>query len=138
MSEPADPQENDAVRRLRRLAKKSGLSLFGLPGDDRNAVLAACQQFCSSKPFPVSEPRFTGYATEWLDRTHGFLRTDAAELRRSLVDFGFVRRDAAGTMYTLAPPFLDSGGSDLTGVIIAIRAEERAARDLRKTLNGGA
>ncbi len=124
--------ENAIEDSLRRLAKKSGLSLFGLPASDRDAILSACQQFCRSKPFPVGERGFTSYIQEWLDRTRGFIRTDPVELRRTLVDLAFVRRDPAGTTYTQEPEAADFGSSDLTGILIATRADERDARELRK------
>lgn len=133
MSKPTD----DIEESLRQLAKKSGLSLFGLPASDRDAILSACQQFCRSKPFPVSERGFTSYVQEWLDRTAGFVRTDPAELRRTLVDLDFVRRDTAGTAYTLGPQRPGAGSSDLTEVIISTRAEEREARERRKSERTG-
>ncbi|HEY1878523.1 MAG TPA: hypothetical protein VGG68_01175 [Caulobacteraceae bacterium] len=132
MGEP----ESELTDSLRRLSKKSGLSLFGLPAGDRDAILAACQQYCRSKPFPVNERGFTGYVQEWLDKTAAFVRTDSAELRRTLVDLDFVRRDPAGASYTLGP--LGVGlGVDLTELIVTSRAEEREARERRKSERTG-
>jgi hypothetical protein len=138
MGEP----ESELTDSLRRLSKKSGLSLFGLPAGDRDAILAACQQYCRSKPFPVNERGFTGYVQEWLDKTAGLVRTDAAELRRTLVDLDFVRRDTAGASYTLAAQESDAGpvGSaavDFTELIVTSRAEEREARERRKSERTG-
>ena len=123
--------ENAIEDSLRRLAKKSGLSLFGLPASDRDAILSACQQFCRSKPFPVGERGFTSYIQEWLDRTRGFIRTDPAELRRTLVDLAFLRRDPAGTTYTLGQQ-LAAASPDLTEMIVAVREEVREERERRK------
>ncbi len=135
-----DPPEEDAVAEsLRRLAKKSGLSLFALAAPDREAILLACQQHCRGAPLPASESGFTGLVQAWLERTAGFLRTDAAELRRTLVDLGFVHRDRAGRNYTLPPPAEPEAGgppTDYTEIIVAARAEEREARERRKRLRG--
>ena len=83
---------------LAALVVKDGVSL-GLLGDaDRTLVLAlASTAFAVGREHPEAE--VNRLLSAWLEGSGAMLRTDHVELRRWLVDTGFLSRDGFGRAY---------------------------------------
>ena len=87
---------------LQGLAKKRDVSLWSLKPPEQGLVLMSFTQTISPGE-TFTEREFSARLEAWLRRHDGFLRTDFAELRRTLVDLRFFERDASGAAYRRAP-----------------------------------
>jgi len=121
--------------RLEALALKTGLHLGVLSDDDRALVLALAA--CSIEPGePLWEAEVNRRLVGWLADVGQMLRTDHVELRRWLVDAGFVARDGWGHAYVRAPAQLDLvrqtlGSMDAAALASAVRSARVAAQTAR-------
>ena len=87
--------------RLAARVVKDGVSL-GLLGDaDRSLALAACALPTGRAHREADVNQLLGH---WLEGAGAMLRTDHVELRRWLVDAGFVSRDGFGREYVRGGP----------------------------------
>lgn len=91
-----------ATARLDRIAVKDGVSLGLLGAADREAVLAHAALHLPASG-ALDERAVNASLITHLDRGGAMLRTDHVELRRTLVDSGWVQRDGYGRRYVLAP-----------------------------------
>lgn len=117
--------------RLAALVVKEGVSL-GLLGDaDRSLVLAlaACALPAGRAHREADVNQLLG---NWLEGPGAMLRTDHVELRRWLVDAGFVSRDGFGRAYVRAEAEAARAvtllGESSPGVLGAAVRDLRAAR----------
>jgi hypothetical protein len=94
----------NAIERFHKLAVKRGLTpgalLDASPEDFDILLLAMRCEF--SEPRNYSEREVNESLHQWLQTTGAMLDVDHVELRRWLVDFGILSRDAYGHAYTLA------------------------------------
>jgi len=124
---------------LAALVVKDGVSL-GLLGDaDRTLVLAL-----ASTVFEVGrehrESDVNRLLSSWLEGTGAMLRIDHVELRRWLVDAGFVSRDGFGRAYVRgeaaearAADLLGAGSPyELDAAVADLRAAKAADRQARR------
>ena len=124
--------------RLERLAVKSGLSL-GLMGEaDRAATLAfAAIHFLPGAGF--DEKGVNAILRECLAEVGTMLRSDHVELRRWLVDAGWLERDGFGRRYALAATaperatalLGDRSAAGWAACMQRARADERERRQAR-------
>lgn len=95
----------DALAQFRKLAVKRGLTpgalLDASPEDFDILLLSLRCEFSATREF--SEREVNDKLHQWLQSTGAMLDVDHVELRRWLVDFGILSRDAYGHAYTLAP-----------------------------------
>lgn len=124
--------------RLASLVVKDGVSLGLLGEADRSLVLA----LAATAIEPGREHReaeINRILESWLERAGAMLRTDHVELRRWLVDAGFIGRDGFGRAYlrgeaetARATALLgDASAGLLEDAVLterAVKAAERAAR----------
>jgi Uncharacterized protein conserved in bacteria (DUF2087) len=138
---PARPSLPPELSTLPALVLKSGVGLGGLPEVEREIALAL-----SAAVLPQgvawSEAEVNQALRLCLTREAVFLSSDAAELRRWLVDLGFWRRDGFGRRYERCP--LDElppgrrlimtalDAMDLAGWVAGQRAEQAALRQARR------
>ena len=125
--------------RLAALVVKDGVSL-GLLGDaDRMLVLALAA--AGIEPGRAHrEPEVNRILEQWLEGPGAMLRTDHVELRRWLVDTGFVSRDGFGRAYVRgegeagkASALLgDASAGALADAVLAHRAAKAAEREARR------
>ena len=121
--------------RLESLVLKSGLHLGLLSEGDRALVLALAA--CSIEPgHPHREDEVNRRLSAWLADLGAMLSTDHVELRRWLVDTGFVVRDDWGHAYVRGPAQLDRARQLLTTVdpaalASAVRSARVAAQSAR-------
>lgn len=121
--------------RLESLVAKTGLHLGVLSEPDRSLILAlAAGAFELGQTFREDEvnQRLIG----WLADTGQMLQTDHVELRRWLVDTGFVARDGWGHAYVRGPAQLDVarqtlGITDATALATAVRSARVAVQSAR-------
>jgi hypothetical protein len=125
--------------RLRTLVVKKGLALGLLGIDERQLIVAfAACQFEAGQAYP--EKAVNAVLVDWLAGSGAMLRTDHAELRRWLVDMGFLERDGFGRAYarveaTLAPFIAELGGAtaaELSALATEEKAAWQASRDARR------
>ena len=91
--------------RLESLVLKTGLHLGLLSDPDRALVLALA---CAIEPGQtLREDEVNRRLVDWLADVGQMLQTDHVELRRWLVDAGFVARDGWGYAYARGPAELD-------------------------------
>lgn len=125
--------------RLAGLVVKDGVSL-GLLGDgDRTLVLAL-----AASALPAGRAQREAEVNEllgaWLEGPGAMLRTDHVELRRWLVDAGFVSRDGFGRAYVRggaetarAVAVLGETAADtLAGAVRELRSARTAEREARR------
>ncbi len=95
----------NAIERFHKLAVKRGLTPGALldanPEDFDILLLALRREF--SAPRNYCEREVNESLHQWLQSTGAMLDVDHVELRRWLVDFAMLSRDAYGHAYTLAP-----------------------------------
>jgi hypothetical protein len=93
------------IERFRKLCIKRGLTpgalLDASPEDFDLLLLALRREFPEARNY--SERDVNEVLHEWLQTTGAMLDVDHVELRRWLVDFAMLSRDAYGHAYTLAP-----------------------------------
>lgn len=126
---------------LQALVLKSGVGLGGLAEGERELALALVAAVLPPGA-GWSEPEVNQALRLSLTREAGFLASDAAELRRWLVDLGFWRRDGFGRCYERCPPdelpparrlIVSSLASlDLADWVAGKRAEQAAVRLARR------
>jgi hypothetical protein len=122
-------------RRLADLVVKNGVALGALAPADRDLVLALAAS-CLEPRRIYREDEVNRLLTDWLASGGAMLRTDHVELRRWLVDAGFVARDGYGHAYTRGPAELQRahallGGADAAALGTAVRATRDAAERAR-------
>ena len=121
--------------RLQSLVLKTGLHLGVLSDCDRASVLALAA--CAIEPGqPLREDEVNRRLIDWLADVGQMLRTDHVELRRWLVDAGFVARDGWGYAYVRGPAQLDLvrqalGTADGAAIAAAVRSARVAAQSAR-------
>ena len=121
--------------RLESLVLKTGLHVGVLSDRDRAMVLALAA--CAIDPGqPLREDEVNRRLIDWLADVGQMLRTDHVELRRWLVDAGFVVRDGWGHAYVRGPAELDVvrqalGTTDASALATAVRSARVAAQTAR-------
>jgi hypothetical protein len=121
--------------RLEALVLKTGVHLGLLSADDRALVLALAA--CALEPDrALREDEVNRRLIDWLADLGSMLRTDHVELRRWLVDTGFVARDDWGRAYVRGWPQTEQvrrvlGSSDATALAAAVRGVRVAAQHAR-------
>jgi len=131
--------------RLAALVVKDGVSLGLLGEADRSLVLA----LAAAEIEPAREHReadMNRILETWLAGPGAMLRTDHVELRRWLVDAGFVSRDGFGRAYvrgateaarTAALLGEDSTPAALAGAVADLRATRAHERETRRQAFAG-
>ena len=121
--------------RLESLVLKTGLHLGVLSDSDRAMVvaLAACAIEAGQ---PLREDEVNRRLMGWLADVGQMLSTDHVELRRWLVDAGFVARDDWGHAYMRGPAQVDLvrkalGTADGAALATAVRSARVAAQTAR-------
>ena len=125
--------------RLAALVVKDGVSLGLLSEGDRALVLA----LAAAAIEPAREHReadVNRILEQWLDGPGAMLGTDHVELRRWLVDAGFVSRDGFGRAYVRgedeaakASALLgDASAGTLADAVLTHRAAKAAEREARR------
>lgn len=135
------------IDRLAALVVKSGVSLGGLPDEDRQLALAV-----AANALPLGEGFTEAQVNARLRRSLAeecaFLATDHVELRRWLVDTGWWRRDGFGRCYQRVP-FAELGHSqrpqaesvselDLSAWVAGARDVRKADRERRRRAHAAA
>jgi len=123
-------------RRLADLVVKNGVGLGVLSADDRDLVLALAASRLEPRRI-YREDEVNRLLMDWLATDGAMLRTDHVELRRWLVDTGFVARDGYGHAYTRGPAELQRahallGGADAATLGAAVRATRATAVQARR------
>ncbi len=125
--------------RLAALVVKDGVSLGLLAEGDRALVLAlAASAIEVGRSY--REPEVNDLLGGWLAGPGAMLRTDHVELRRWLVDAGFVSRDGFGRAYVRgegeaarATALLGGAtGEALAATVAELRANRSAEREARR------
>ena len=110
----------DVLTRFRKLAIKRGLTPGALfdasPEDFDILLLALAREFPEARNYTEREVNETLH--HWLQTAGAMLDVDHVELRRWLVDFAILSRDAYGHAYTLAttPARLQKMETDFVGI----------------------
>ena len=122
-------------RALADLVVKNGVGLGALSTADRDLVLALAASGLEPRR-TYREDEVNRVLLDWLATDGSMLRTDHVELRRWLVDAGFVARDGFGHAYTRGPAELQRagallGGADAATLGAAVRATRDAAEQAR-------
>ena len=98
------PKQMDVAGRFRKLAVKRGLTpgalLDASPDDFDLLLLAASCEFTATRTY--TEREVNDLLGHWLQTAGGMLAVDHVELRRWLVDFAVLARDAYGRAYSRA------------------------------------
>lgn len=121
--------------RLEAIVLKTGLHLGVLPQDDRALVLALAA--CAIEPGPpLREHEVNRRLLDWLGDVGSMLSTDHVELRRWLVDGGYVARDGRGLAYVRGPAAAEVarrllGSTDGPALAAAVRSVRVAAQHAR-------
>ncbi|MGZ5205185.1 MAG: DUF2087 domain-containing protein [Caldimonas sp.] len=135
----------DLPPRLAALVVKTGLSPGLLGAADRDAVLAlAASVFAAGREYREAE--VNDALSAWLDGPGAMLRTDHVELRRWLVDAGFIGRDGFGRAYVRDAAEEDRADAvlgarspgELDAAIAEARAADLARREARRSAHAGA
>jgi hypothetical protein len=121
--------------RLELLVLKSGLHLGLLSDADRALVLALAACAIESGP-TLREDEVNRRLSNWLADDGAMVQTDHVELRRWLVDAGYLARDGWGYAYVRGPAELDLarqvlGTTDGTALASAVRSVKVAAQSAR-------
>ena len=125
--------------RLASLVVKNGVALGLLGEADRGLVLAlAASAFGAGHDH--READVNRILSAWLDGTGAMLRTDHVELRRWLVDAGFIARDGFGRAYVRGPAevahaeALRGAGAtaEFDAALAALRVAGAAQRETRR------
>ena len=125
--------------RLATLVVKDGVSL-GLLGDADRALVLALAAAAIEPARAHREAEVNDILERWLAGPGAMLRTDHVELRRWLVDTGFVSRDGFGRAYVRGEPEAaraiallgDASAGALADAVLAHRAARAAERDARR------
>ena len=121
--------------RLESLILKSGLRLGLLSDSDRALALALAA--CAIEPGrPLLEDGVNRRLRDWLADIGAMVQTDHVELRRWLVDSGYVARDGWGHAYVRNPVELERarqllGATDAVSLASAVRSARVAAKSAR-------
>ena len=121
--------------RLESLVLKNGLHLGLLSEADRALVLALAA--CAIGPgASLREDEVNRRLSDWLVEVGSMVQTDHVELRRWLVDAGYLARDGWGYAYARGPAELDLarqvlGTTDGTALASAVRSVRVAAQSAR-------
>lgn len=125
---------------LAALVVKDGVALGGLPEAQRQLALALA--WAGLPDSPLAEPGVNDRLKALLGDALRCLGTDHVELRRWLVDAGWLARDGYGRRYqrvavdALPPdralPAAAVAGIDPVAFVAACRAERAAAREARR------
>jgi hypothetical protein len=138
---PEAPDTEALRQRARTLAVKRGMSLGTLdPVELALLLVALTQSLAPDETF--DEKQFNQRMAHWLAHQGRVVRSDFAELRRTLVDRQFVQRDAFGKVYRRAPIWPAHFAAicsavetlDLCAEMAAAQAEDDRRRDERKRL----
>lgn len=135
------------IERLAALVVKSGVSLGGLPDEDRQLALSV-----AAAALPLGEGLAEAQVNARLRRSLAeecaFLATDHVELRRWLVDTGWWRRDGFGRCYERVPvgeldealrPLAERVSRlDLPAWVTGTREARRAERERRRQAHAAA
>ena len=129
---------------LAALAVKNGVSLDRLGERDR-AVLLAFAACAFEVDRGYREAEVNRILSAWLDGPGEMLRTDHVELRRWLVDAGFIGRDGYGRSYVrgqneadrAADLLGDAAPGEIQAGVAALRAARRAERQARREVFAG-
>ena len=125
--------------RLESLVLKSGIHLGLLPEFDRALVLALAA--CALEPGrSLMEHEVNRRLGDWLADVGAMVRTDHVELRRWLVDTGFVARDDWGHAYLRGSAELarahqvlgTTDGAALDAAVHSVRVAAQAARLVKR------
>jgi len=125
--------------RLESLVLKSGLHLGLLSEADRALVLALAA--CAIEPGrSLREDEVNRRLSDWLADVGAMVQTDHVELRRWLVDAGYLARDGWGYAYVRGPAELDlarqvlrtTDGTALASAVRSVRVAAQAARIARR------
>ena len=121
--------------RLEALVLKRGLHLGLLAATDRALVLALAAAALEPGR-PLREDEVNRRLTDWLADLGAMLQTDHVELRRWLVDTGFVVRDDWGHAYVRGPAQVEQarrllGTADGPALASAVRGVRIATQQAR-------
>ena len=125
--------------RLESLVLKSGLHLGLLSDADRALVLALAA--CAIEAGPtLREDEVNRRLSDWLADVGAMVQTDHVELRRWLVDAGYLARDGWGYAYVRGPAELDlarqilgtTDGAALASAVRSVRVAAQSARIARR------
>jgi len=125
--------------RLESLVLKSGLHLGLLSEADRALVLALAA--CAIEPGrSLREDEVNRRLSDWLADVGAMVQTDHVELRRWLVDAGYLARDGWGYAYVRGPAELDlarqvlrtTDGTALASAVRSVRVAAQSARIARQ------
>jgi hypothetical protein len=141
---PTRPQEQDpALRPIAALACKQGVSIGLLPAQDRRRALALAWSGLPQGGVH-SEAEVNTLLRKVLDGPGRCLRTDHVELRRWLVDEGWLGRDGFGREYRalllpMLPPACRAAAVPLAGIDVAawvegLCRERQAAAEQRRAV----
>lgn len=125
--------------RLATLVVKNGVSL-GLLGEAERGLALALAATAFAAGHDYREAEVNRVLSVWLEGTGAMLRTDHVELRRWLVDAGFVARDGFGHAYVRGPAELAraeallgaAATAELEAAVAALRAAQAAERESRR------
>ncbi|MEO5882887.1 MAG: DUF2087 domain-containing protein [Caldimonas sp.] len=125
--------------RLASLVVKDGVSLGLLGEADRSLALALAATAIATGQ-EHREADMNRILESWLEGPGAMLRTDHVELRRWLVDSGFVSRDGFGRAYVRgeserarADALLgDASGPELANAVAALRTDRAREREARR------
>ena len=131
----------NVIERFRKLCVKRGLTPGALldanPEDFDILLLALRREFPEARNY--SEREVNQALHQWLQSAGAMLEVDHVELRRWLVDFAILARDAYGHAYTLAPTparlqkmEIDFAGIDFKREFVDANAAELHKRATRK------
>lgn len=125
---------------LAALVVKDGVALGGLPGHQRQLALALA--WVGLPEMPLTEAEVNDRLKSLLARALRCLDTDHVELRRWLVDAGWLARDGYGRRYERVargdlPPARTAAAAAVAGLepdafTAACRAERAAERETRR------
>ncbi|HEX2542240.1 MAG TPA: DUF2087 domain-containing protein [Caldimonas sp.] len=120
---------------LESLVLKSGLHLGLLSEPDRALVLALASWALEPQRV-LREDEVNRRLIDWLADAGAMLRTDHVELRRWLVETGYVARDDWGRAYVRGPAELEQarqvlGTGDGAALLTAVRGARIAAQHAR-------
>ena len=125
--------------RLESLVVKSGLHLGLLSEPDRALLLALAACAIESGP-TLREDEVNRRLRDWLADVGAMVQTDHVELRRWLVDAGYLARDGWGYAYARGPAELDlarqllgtTDGTALASAVLSTRVAAQSARIARR------
>ena len=125
--------------RLETLILKSGLALGLLSEADRALVLALAATAIEAGR-DLREDEVNRRLGDWLADLGAMLRTDHVELRRWLVDTGYLARDGWGYAYTRGAAEVEwvrqalgtTDGAALAGAVRSVRVAAQHARSARR------